>query len=333
MARTILLTFLDDAPAANTPYYLQNKKAPLTGHYVQEALIQLLHKEAAITVDVVYGLLTKATKRYNWDHRCVVKRVLEGGIEYELEEGKGLACALARQEVGRGKLEAVAVEALGEGDHWTLFDHIEAVVESGDQVILEITHGVRFMPMLGMLLLRYLEKTKGIVVKGIYYGDGAMQQDGLIPLVELTHWLQAFPKAEDWRNGLQAVEWCLQHHLLQQSITLLQETVVTYLCLQAGLDHTTKAGRDAIAHTLHTQTLLSQGNSSNQQLAKQYQMTTPFLSNELLAVYNSLNSMAKNHSDQGSFSSTSSPQQLEENLTTNLKAVKEILLTQKNNTQ
>lgn len=35
-------------------------------------------------------------------------------------------------------------------------------------------------------------------------------------------------------NGFYAAEWCLNHNLIQQGITLLQETIISYICTQTG---------------------------------------------------------------------------------------------------
>lgn len=428
-SRTILLTFLGDSPYRPIRYYLQNKAAALEVHYVQEALVELLYQEAAVAMDAVYCFVTKEAKQYNWDHRCVGKRKMDQGFDYQLEAGKGLAYVLEQQAGCTGQLHPVDIETVQkETDIWALFARIEAVVQVGDQVILDITNGFRFMPMLGMVLLNYLKVTKGIVVKGIYYGNFEAREDGVAPLMELTQlaalqdWTNAthsfvahgvskalvqliqdevlpylkeaetrqegqpfryfaqrlnaltealqtnrgtdlvqgklfeqldnsmaqisgsilipplqpllqlvqaktqpFARVEDWRNGLQAVDWCIQHNLTQQGITMLQETIVTYLCIKMGLDYTTRHGRQVVSDILNHNILLRQ-NPSTQQLAQHYQMTTPFLSNELLAVYNSLTSGARNDINHGGFSSNANPQRLKNNLSANFKVIKTLLL-------
>lgn len=347
-----------------------------------------------------------------------------------MEEGKGLAYVLEQQAVFKGQLHPVDIKSVqNEADIWSLFTTIEEVVRPGDQVILDITNSFRFMPMLGMVLLNYLKVTKGIVVKGIYYGNFEAQENGVAPLMNLTHmaqlqdWTNAthsfvvhgiskgleqlihqevmpylkvpetrkawkpfdgfkrslkaittalqtnrgtilvdgglfkqldeslaainnrpliaplhpllqliqtktqhFSRKEDWRNGLYAVEWCIEHGLIQQGITMLQETVVTYLCEKAGFDYKTKSERDEIAGVLYR---LSQGRKedlSTQQLDSSYQRTLPFLSKELLAAYNSLKDKARNDINHGGFSSVASPEKLENSLTDNFKIIKDIVL-------
>jgi CRISPR-associated DxTHG motif protein len=46
------------------------------------------------------------------------------------------------------------------------------------------------------------------------------------------------------RDGLQAARWCLEHNLIQQGYTILQEIVVTHLAVKAGVDHEKREYRE-----------------------------------------------------------------------------------------
>lgn len=51
----------------------------------------------------------------------------------------------------------------------------------------------------------------------------------LKPLLELiVEKIETF-KEDDIENGLKAVEWCINHDLTQQGLTMLQETIITYI--------------------------------------------------------------------------------------------------------
>lgn len=54
------------------------------------------------------------------------------------------------------------------------------------------------------------------------------------------------------RRGLGAVQWCLEHNLIQQAYTLLQETIVTHFCQRLGYDHLKQKpqGRDDVSAAL-----------------------------------------------------------------------------------
>jgi CRISPR-associated Csx2 family protein len=53
-------------------------------------------------------------------------------------------------------------------------------------------------------------------------------------------------------NWLHAVQWCLQHNMLQEGITQLQEGLITYICRDEGLNYKTEVDRKKIADALHS---------------------------------------------------------------------------------
>ena len=56
----------------------------------------------------------------------------------------------------------------------------------------------------------------------------------------------------DWRNGLRATKWCIDHQLIPQGYTLLQETICTYVTtLHADLDYDNKRHRQLASDALH----------------------------------------------------------------------------------
>ena len=50
----------------------------------------------------------------------------------------------------------------------------------------------------------------------------------------------------NWKNGMEAAKWCMSNHLYQQAATILQECVVTYLCLKYDLDISSEAERKLV---------------------------------------------------------------------------------------
>jgi hypothetical protein len=85
--------------------------------------------------------------------------------------------------------------------------------------------------------------------------DLAGDHSGLIPLLDpvigrLRTKLESFDTQENALNGIAAAKWCIDHGLTQQGMTLLQETVITFLCVQAGLDYTNPKNRDIVAAAL-----------------------------------------------------------------------------------
>jgi len=78
-------------------------------------------------------------------------------------------------------------------------------IPPGEQVILDVTHGFRHLPMLSLIAAHYLEKVKGNTVKGIYYGALEMTSpspEKITPVLELSGLLRLM----DWVQALTAYD-------------------------------------------------------------------------------------------------------------------------------
>lgn len=58
-------------------------------------------------------------------------------------------------------------------------------VHDGDTVSLDITHGFRTLPMLGLVSAMFLKQIKKIRIGGIYYGAWEMAESGIAPVIRL----------------------------------------------------------------------------------------------------------------------------------------------------
>ena len=77
---------------------------------------------------------------------------------------------------------------------------------TGEQVSLDLTHGLRHLPMLGLLSAMYLQIAKKVTIEGIYYGAF-----DLIPKSDINQFapvlrLDGLLKIADWINALQGLD-------------------------------------------------------------------------------------------------------------------------------
>lgn len=85
-----------------------------------------------------------------------------------------------------------------EADQMELLADLAARVVKGEEVVLDITHGFRHLPLLALVAARYLSHVRGAVVKDIYYGALDMTADGITPvlrldgLLRMLDWIEAF---------------------------------------------------------------------------------------------------------------------------------------------
>lgn len=73
-----------------------------------------------------------------------------------------------------------------------------AAIQTGDTVSLDLTHGLRHLPMLGLLSAMYLQTARNGLIKNIYYGALDRTKDGLTPVMQLSGLLNI----ADWLHAL-----------------------------------------------------------------------------------------------------------------------------------
>lgn len=305
--------------------------------FIQEATIAS-NCQNWLTEDRIYILTTDAAYDANW---------LNGGHK---GTEVGLKSRLERLNLS-AKLDYVSIP-LGESvdEIWGIFETIYGLIEEDDNVVFDITHAFRSLPMLAIVVLNYAKAMKNINLQGIYYGafevlgspryveDNVPVEERNVPVFDLS----AFDMLMDWsfavdhfikagdasaisalakkeikpvlaeskgRNenarstdqlakalekftrvmatcrgrmisdtverlraclaesysindikpfqpiverlrdqvessfcgetvpdGFNAARWCLNHNLIQQGYTILQETLFSYLLIKAGLD-------------------------------------------------------------------------------------------------
>lgn len=70
-------------------------------------------------------------------------------------------------------------------------------------------------------------------------------------LKEISNSLESFDSESNVLNGIKAAKWCMNNGLYQQSVTLLQETVVSHLCMKHNLDWQNKVERAYINFAMY----------------------------------------------------------------------------------
>lgn len=88
------------------------------------------------------------------------------------------------------------VDGASEGDLWKIFKSIVDCVEPNDRLTIDITHGFRSLPLLGLLVAAYLRASKEVKVEHLVYGayEARDKEKNESPVFELTSFLTLF----DW---------------------------------------------------------------------------------------------------------------------------------------
>jgi len=209
MARKVFLSFLGTNDYVPCHYYdetNEEKKSDLV-KYVQIALLDLycsdFNKE-----DKAFFFLTKDAKKMNWEDDSQYN----GKTGNYDKENIGLKSELEVLKSDRNGNFSYDFENIEEGfsqeDVWSIFDIVTNCVDNQDEVILDITHAFRSIPMLGMVMINYLKAIKNIAVRGVYYGafeklgragevKKMPEEKRTAPVVDL----RTFSELQDWTNA------------------------------------------------------------------------------------------------------------------------------------
>lgn len=84
-------------------------------------------------------------------------------------------------------------------ENWELFDQIVAAIPEKEEVLFDITHGFRSLPVVTLLALSFLRVARGVKVQGVVYGayDQQRPTEEITPVFDLTPFLEML----DWANA------------------------------------------------------------------------------------------------------------------------------------
>lgn len=196
--------------------------------YVQEATLEYLRSVSEWTAeDCAYILLTKGAEEKNWvdNGHCVY------GTDTPIQQ-LGLASVL---ETRHYPFPVIPVKDIPDGNDekeiWQIFDRVFSVIQEGDELYFDMTHGFRYLPMLILVLGNYSKLLKNVVVKSITYGNYEARDKNTneAPLIDL----QALSNLQDWTSAsasfLKNGNLSMLKSLCQQNLNpVLKETKGTH---------------------------------------------------------------------------------------------------------
>lgn len=161
--------------------------------FIQRASLEYCGALEWESSDCVCIFLTDDARTNNWtvDGNARVRRDGDPSVPY-----RGLKDEL--EDMGlRASLQGISIpEGSSEDEIWKVFSCMYGALQDGDEVYLDITHGLRYLPMLAMVLLSYAKFLRHIRVRDIIYGclnreSRTAQIVSLLPLSELQDWTSA----------------------------------------------------------------------------------------------------------------------------------------------
>lgn len=164
--------------------------------FIQAALIRHFQSElengGKVSVFLTEGALNRNWKNrlYNENDESTASRwkgseknnIIAGETKHGLEE------YLTKEFGANLAIEGVHIEnASTEDQIWSVFQTIYEKIDHGDEIIFDITHSFRSIPMLAITIINFARIMKSCSVYGIYYGAyEAKDNSGIAPIIDLT---------------------------------------------------------------------------------------------------------------------------------------------------
>ena len=161
--RKIFLSFLGTNDYLTCTYFGKGIEPVENVRFIQEATLSAYCRHWN-EWDQGFIFVTKGSKSMNWVDNGQQKRLEEKGI------CEGLESRISKLKLPF-PIEPVEIpEGFTEEQIWEIFQIVFDRLESQDNVLFDITHAFRSIPVLAMVVLNYARVLKNISIKGIYYG-------------------------------------------------------------------------------------------------------------------------------------------------------------------
>jgi CRISPR-associated Csx2 family protein len=170
-----LITFIGTNEYLPCRYQLGDRLSK-PGRFIQTSLAEILMENPEEEREIIVFMTEEARKRNWFDRPKDDGKILEG-LTTELNS--------LRQNSLYEKITLKEVripEGFSTEDIWVIFQKLQDTLEAEDEIILDITHSFRSIPLLVLLLVNYARLFKDFSVRGIYYG--AFEQLGPVRKVE-----------------------------------------------------------------------------------------------------------------------------------------------------
>ncbi|MCQ2230546.1 MAG: TIGR02221 family CRISPR-associated protein [Paludibacteraceae bacterium] len=191
MGRKVFISILGIGPYSECVY--TDGLVKCATRYIQLATLKSILNRSASSNDLwtsqdsVIILLTDKAKTNQWE--IGKTKTQEGAIV----EKEGLLDILRKERFPMKIIPQPIVDGRDESEIWDIFNTIYSVINEGDELYFDITHALRYLPMLLLVLINYVKFLKNVSVKSITYGN-FMVETTEKPIMDLT----SLSSLQDW---------------------------------------------------------------------------------------------------------------------------------------
>ena len=194
MARKVFISFLGTSPYGECIYSRGEFRSQKV-RFIQEATLRYHFGQSPWSEgDAAYILLTPLAETKNWFDDGQTNR---DGIKIEWQGLKSRLDAMSLPFV------PATLNNLPDGNKeqeiMEIFMRVFDVLQDGDELYFDITHGYRYLPMLSLVLGNYAKFLKKVTVKSITYGnyEARDKATNIAPIIDLT----MLSDLQDWTHA------------------------------------------------------------------------------------------------------------------------------------
>lgn len=179
--KRIFVSFLGMGPDgegySELNYQMEGKPESISTEFVQRAEIEFLGSDS---FDKIFILCTKESHDYSFHD-----------LRDELNDN---LC------IDRQKIEHVPINNVETIKHaWELFDKINSLINNGDRLVLDLTHGFRSLSIILSAALNFILKSKSkITLEHVFYGQESFSDDNKGNIIDMKD----FYIINEWADGV-----------------------------------------------------------------------------------------------------------------------------------
>lgn len=187
MSRKVFISVLGTSFYRSCLYVGQNSQTET--NFIQIATLNEIGAKDWRCEDVAYILVTERARTMNWH----IENDMRLNNKNELEAYPGLDRKIQDLSL-RCKVETVDIkDGMNQNEMWDIFNQVYHLLETGDELYFDFTHGFRYLPMFVLVFSNYAKYLKRITIAHMSYGNFEMQGAAkqimdLRPLTSLQDW-------------------------------------------------------------------------------------------------------------------------------------------------
>jgi len=148
--------------------------------YIQSALIQKHKERLNSAIANIKIFVTQEARKTHWDPQNTLRDELTAFLP-------------------NANISVVDINPItSEQSIWELFNVIYNQIDENADLLIDITHGFRSLPLVSLVIVNYARFLKNINILGIYYGAFEGKSDRGVPIIELTQLDQLL----QWNNAV-----------------------------------------------------------------------------------------------------------------------------------